>query len=168
MCAYRERLRPPVSWWVLGLAAFVVLAPELVIPFSVTVAGMIVGEIVAGLIFAGLVGGWVAVLLAMGRFTVAVTDTELQVGNERLPLADVGEVTPLTDAQTRELRGNAAAQVLMRPYLHRAVCVQLRDPAEGPPYWLVGTRAPADLAAAVAAALGAARSASEAGKPAVG
>jgi DUF3093 family protein len=89
----------------------------------------------------------------------------------------VGEVSALDEAQTRSLRGprgDPAAFVVIRPYLRRAVYVEVVRPAaestrgqqrmrwhgfrrraevvsppEHRPYWLVSTRHPAELAAAI-------------------
>jgi hypothetical protein len=46
-------------------------------------------------------------------------------------------------------RVDPAAHTLLRPYLKRAVCISLADPGKGVPYWLVATRHPEDLAAAI-------------------
>ena len=64
-------------------------------------------------------------------------------------------------AQLRGPRADPAAHLLLRPYLKRAVYVGLADPGEGVPYWLVATRHPEELAAAIEArhAAGAARQA---------
>ena len=165
MCRYRERLRPPVGWWLLGLTVLILFGPELVVPF--TKIEFPSTAIQAGLITAALVAGWAALLLAMGRAEVTVTGTELCVGTQRLPLAAIGETIPLTADQTRRLRGPQAdptARVLLRPYLRCAVVVKVQDPAAGLPYWLIGTRDPDGLAAAVTAAC----SAVGAGQAAVG
>ena len=97
---------------------------------------------------------------------MAVRGGELRAGRHRLPLATAGEVTALDEAQTRALRGpsaNPGAIMLMRPYLRRAVYVEIADPGDTP-YWLIGTRHPAELAAAITAA----RPATQAGEPRVG
>ncbi len=44
---------------------------------------------------------------------------------------------------------DARAYLLVRPYLKRAVRVTVVDPADPTPYWLVGTRHPEALAAAL-------------------
>ena len=62
--------------------------------------------------------------------------------------------------QTRALRGpraDPAAYLMARPYLPRAVYIAVDDPAAVTPYWLIGTRRPAELAAAIEAARPAAR-----------
>jgi hypothetical protein len=147
MRVYHERLRVPVSWWLLGLAVVALLGTELA-------AGL--GWAVALGIYAVMGGGWAAVLLSLGRARVEVAGGELRAGRHRLPLAGAGEVTALDEAQARALRGprgDPAALVLMRPYLRTAVYVhQASGRGSGPPYWLIGTRHPVALAAAIEAA----------------
>ena len=55
----------------------------------------------------------------------------------------------------RKLLGPAAhpyAFVVQRPWVSGAVQVHLDDPADPTPYWVVSSRRPADLAAALLAA----------------
>jgi hypothetical protein len=97
-------------------------------------------------------GGCAAALLNWGRGTVSVAGGELRVGRARLPLAEVGEVAALDQAQTRAMRGpraDPAALLLVRPYLKAAVYVQVTGYDTTVPYWLVGTRHPAELATAI-------------------
>jgi len=158
MRVYRERLRAPWSWWLLGPAVIVLLGAELA-------AGL--GWPAVAAIYAVLVGGWAALLLSWGRPRVEVTGGELVAGGTRLALAAAGEVRALDRAQTRAISGpraDPAAFSLIRPYLREAVYVEVTDPAAGPPYWVVGTRHPAALAAAINSA----RPATRAGGTAVG
>jgi hypothetical protein len=151
MRVYHERLRVPLSWWLLGLATAVLLATEVV-------AGWAWPLVVA--IYVVLVGGLAAMLLNWGRLSVAVGAAELRAGRARLPLADAGEVIALDEAQTRSLRGprgDPAAFMLIRPYLRRAVYVEVTNPEANIPYWLICTRHPAELAAAINASRPAAR-----------
>jgi hypothetical protein len=171
MRVYHERLRVPLSWWLLGLAAILLLATEVVAGYAWPVAVAV---------YVVLTGGLAALLMSWGRPAVVVTESELWAGQARLPLAAAGEVTALDEAQTRALRGpraDPAAFLIIRPYLRRAVYVEvLRSgaerreprrrlrvhgfrlrtevlrPAAGSPYWLVGTRHPEGLAAAVSGA----------------
>jgi hypothetical protein len=144
MRVYHERLHAPLSWWLLGLAAILLLATEAAPGYPTAVVVII---------YAVLVGGFVAVLLAWGRLKVEVGAGELRAGPARLPLAAAGEVTALDEAQTRSLRGpraNPAAFLMIRPYLRRAVYVEVTGSGPGSaPYWLVSTRHPAELAAAI-------------------
>lgn len=153
MRLYHERLWAPVWWWLPGLAA-ALLATEIVsaVLASKAIAGY--AWVAAAVSYGGLCGGYAALLLAWGRASVTVGGGELWAGRRRLPLASAGEVTALNEAQTRALRGPRAdpsAVVLTRPYLRRAVYVGVADPGEVP-YWLVGTRHPAQLAAAIESA----------------
>jgi hypothetical protein len=158
MRVYHERLRVPISWWLLGLTAVLLLAAEL--------AAGLPWPAVAG-IYAGLAGGCAAALARWGWVSVEVAGGELRAGRSGLPLAAAGEVAALDEAQTRALRGpraDPAAIVLVRPYLRRAVYVEVTAGVQGEPYWLVGTRHPAELAAAISSA----RPAAPAGEPLVG
>ena len=176
MRVYHERLRVPVGWWLLGLATIFLLATELVAGYSWPV-------VIA--LYAVLTGGLVLMLLNWGRPTVEVGGGELRAGRARLQLAAVGEVSALDEAQTRSLRGprgDPAAFLVIRPYLRRAVYVEvartgaerrrghrrlrwrgfrlraeLVSPPADSPYWLVSTRHPAELAAAIERARPAAR-----------
>jgi len=154
MRVYRERLRAPLSWWLLGLVVIVILGAELAAGF---------GWLAAAAIYAVLVAGWSAMLISWGRPRVEVADGELVAGRARLALAAAGEVSALDRAQTRAISGPAAF-LLIRPYLREAVYVEVTDPAVGTPYWVVGTRRPAALAAAINSA----RPAARAGGTAVG
>jgi hypothetical protein len=54
--------------------------------------------------------------------------------------------------QTRRTAGteaDARAYLVLRPYLKRAVKVQITDPADPAPYWLVSSRRPEELAGAL-------------------
>jgi len=182
MRVYHERLWVPVSWWLLGLVVMVILAAELAAGF---------GALLVATIYAVLLGGGAAMLLSWSRPRVEVTGDGLIAGRARLPLAAAGAVTALDRAQTRAIlgpRADPAAFILTRPYLRQAVYVEVTGPASGTvrrwrlrwrrwrprlevteralsaPYWLVTTRHPAELAAAINSA----RPAARAGGTAVG
>jgi hypothetical protein len=84
--------------------------------------------------------------------TIEVAGGVLRAGKDTLALSDADEVMALDEKQSMALRGpraDPAAHILLRPYLKRAVYVSLADPGEGVPYWLVATRRPEELAAAI-------------------
>lgn len=141
---YSERLRVPASWWLLGLLVAAIFA-------STVWAGL--SALAALASYVVIMGGTVAGLLAYGRPRVEVTGTELRAGKSVLPLDAAGRVIALDSAQTRALRGpraDPAAVLLIRPYLPRAVYVEVTVPG-GAPYWLIATRQPARLATAIEA-----------------
>jgi hypothetical protein len=91
-------------------------------------------------------------LLAASRGRVRVADGVLHVPGARIPLDQLGGVTPLNREGTRRVRGPLAeprAFVVTRGWLAESVRVQVEDPEDDTPYWLVGTRRPQDLAAAL-------------------
>jgi Protein of unknown function (DUF3093) len=143
MHCYRERLFAPPLWWVVGIASMLTFGAIVWTGFDlwITLA-----------VFAALIGITAAFLLNWGRAIIEVTGGELRVGHDALPLAQAGEVRPLDEAQARALRGPRAdprAYLLIRPYLRYAVYVQVTSEDAAHPYWLLATRQPAKLAAAI-------------------
>jgi hypothetical protein len=111
--------------------------------------------IATGLAFALLA----ACLFWYGDARVIVSDGWFQAGRARIATSYLGEVTALDAEQTRLVAGrdaDARAFLLLRPYLKRAVKVEIADPADPTPYWLVSTRHPDTLAAELTAAITAA------------
>ena len=150
MRSYRERLRVPASYWVLGFITMATFASFAWAGFSylVAVATYLVLVVAPG------VALWI-----WGNATIMVTDGELRAGRATLPLAQSGHVQVLDTAQTGKLRGplaDPASLMLIRPYLSRAVYIEVAGPAAGEspahPYWLVGSRDPEALAAAIVTA----------------
>jgi len=91
-------------------------------------------------------------LYTLGRIRTAVDAEDLRVDDARLPLHFVAEAVPLTAEEKRTLLGPEAeplAFVIQRPWIRGAVRVDLDDPADPTPYWLISSRSPADLAAAI-------------------
>ena len=92
-----------------------------------------------------------------GAARVSVRDGVLTAGRARISVDHVGSVQALDAEATRRLAGrdaDARAYLLLRPYLRRAVRIGIDDPADPTPYWLVSTRRPDRLAAALTGAAG--------------
>ena len=97
----------------------------------------------------------VAGLVAYGRVVVAVGPAGFVAGRARLPLWAVGGITALDPAAARKARGPEAdprAFFLIRGYIRPMIRVVVDDPADPVPYWLVSTRHPDTLVAALSAA----------------
>ena len=140
---YRERLRVPLAWWLLAVPTVLILAATLY-------AGL--AEPWPVVIMAGLIAGCAAFLITMGLATVEVRDGTLRAGNAVLPLTAVSEVVALDENQTARLRGprgDPAAHLYSRPYLKESVYLAVAPSGPPAPYWLIGTRHPAELAAVV-------------------
>jgi hypothetical protein len=143
MHLYRERLSVPVSWWVLGAICVVLLGSEVWAGLGGLVP--LLTYVVLALIVAAFLVNW-------SLAVIRVTDGALRAGGATLPLEHVGEVVALDPGQAAALRGpraDPAAHLLLRPYLKRAVYVAVTDPASDAPYWLLATRRPEELAAAI-------------------
>jgi hypothetical protein len=139
---YRERLAVPATWWLLGVPVIILLGTY---GIYANLRGLIVG-----IIFIVFTIGYIAGLLAWSAGVIEVGDGELRAARAVLPLSQVTEVHALDAQQAEAMRGpraDPAAHMLIRPFLKTAVYVAIRDPAGQVPYWLVGTRRPAELAA---------------------
>jgi len=158
MHSYRERLYAPVFWWISGMIIMLTFGSIVwtFFPLWATLAT-----------FAVLLGGTAALLGNWGRATIEIYGAQLWANGNQVALAEVGEVRQLDETQARVLRGPRAdprAYLLLRPYLHKAVYVQVAEPGAGAPYWLLFTRHPAELAAAIESS----RPAQRAGSAAMG
>jgi hypothetical protein len=143
MLLYRERLHLPASWWLTGTLCVLILGTTLAAGLSVVI-GAAIYVVMGGLLVIGF--------LAWGSVTVRVTGAELAAGRARLAIDQVSEVSALDAEQTEAMRGpnaDAAAFLLIRPYLANSVYVGVSGRPIDRPYLLIGTRRPTKLAAAV-------------------
>ncbi|SRR5690606_23434254 len=141
--AHSEHLTLPWPWWPLALGIAAVLAAQVGLgaPGPVTWVPYLV-----------LLPGTAAALWWLGRVRVAVVDDELRVDDARLPSRFIADVIPLDAEGRRQLLGPSAdplAFVVQRPWVRGMVQVVLDDPADPTPYWLVSTRHPERLVAAL-------------------
>jgi hypothetical protein len=145
MRSYSERLRVPVSWWLLAIPTIAVLGAEVWAYANMKA----IYSVAVYAVFTAVVAGF---LIAWGKASISVTDGLLEAGGTALPLEHAGEVVPLDEKQAARMRGprgDPSARLLLRPYLKKAVYVEVTDPDSPSPYWLVGTRHPEELAAAI-------------------
>ncbi|GAA1155414.1 DUF3093 domain-containing protein [Nocardioides aquiterrae] len=143
--AYAERLGVPLRWWVQGtmLVATLWLAVVVALPAP---AAWIVTLVALGLM--------AFLLVAIGSARIVVSDGEFRAGRAHIGAEHLGTATALDAEETRRTAGvdaDARAYLLLRPYLKRAVKVEITDPADPAPYWLVATRHPEELARALTA-----------------
>lgn len=141
---HEERLWPGPLGWFLAVAAAGLL----------TIALLPVHEALAAVVGAvALVGSLAFAVLTSPR--VRVADGSLTAGRARIGLDLLGPARALDADQTRAALGpglDARAYVLLRSWARTAVRVEVRDPRDPTPYWLVSTRRPVELAAALTAA----------------
>jgi hypothetical protein len=143
--AYSERLGVPLRWWVQGTMLVATLWLAVVVALPAVAAWVITA--VAMAVLSGS-------LLAYGAARVRVDSDTFRAGRAHIDAAHIGAVTPLDASETRRIAGrdaDARAFLLLRPYLKRSVRVEITDPADPAPYWLVSTRHPGELTAALTA-----------------
>ncbi|MCA5893912.1 DUF3093 domain-containing protein [Isoptericola sp. NEAU-Y5] len=141
---FRERLVPGPAAWCGALGLGVIVGVTLW-PLS-HVAGIVSAVLAA----ASTLGALIATAPV-----IEVADGELRAGRAHVALSLLGDVTPMLDAEAmRTALGpalDARAYVCLRAWARTGVQVQLADPMDPTPYWLVSTRRPAELAAALRA-----------------
>jgi hypothetical protein len=147
--AYAERLYPSPGI-VAAVTAFALGCAISTLPLGTPVALVTFAVVTAG----------VGAMLARGAARVAIAGGAFVAGPARLPLAVVGDVEVLDAAAMRYARGqglDARAYLCLRGWVPGGVRVRLNDPGDPAPYWLVSSRRPDSLAAALAAAATASR-----------
>jgi hypothetical protein len=142
MIVYRERLWPSAWVWVAGPALVAVLA----IAYGAAYGAVIGWAIFVPVAAACLVG------IALVSPTIVVTDDTLQVGNAVIPLADLGPCRELnsTELALETRRGDVTVYLALRTWAtRRAVAVQVVDENDPHSAWLISTRHPRNLHAAI-------------------
>ena len=139
---FRERLHVPVVWWLLSA----VLALTVLVAFGLSTGpGWGIGVAAVSLAVT-------TALFVRSAVRIEVDDTMLRVGRAQIEHRYIGGAVPLDAEQTRRRAGveaDARAHLVLRPYVSTAVQITLDDPDDPVPYWLVSSRRPAALAAAL-------------------
>jgi hypothetical protein len=144
---YSERLWPSLPVWIVVL--LVAASGGLVV---VKVAAPWVAAVVAATCVA--LAAWA---LARSSATVAVTDGELVAGRAHIPVELLGEVEVLDHPDFTALRGPRAdvrAYLCQRSWISQGLRVAVIDAKDPTPYWLLSSRRPNELAAALQRARG--------------
>lgn len=138
---FRERLLP-------GPGLF--LAVSLLVPAGL-LALMPIG-VVAGVVGALVLGAAGIAFLLLTTPTIEVTGETLRAGRATLPRRFVGEAVAIRGQDAFIARGqqlDARAYTLLRGFIKDVVRVENTDPDDPAPYWLLSTRRPDDLVAAL-------------------
>lgn len=139
---FRERLYVPLRWWVIATLGVAVGGAEVFAGFNWRLAV---------LVYAALALPTAAILLATGHLTVTVDAAGLHERGLTLPPEDMVEVRRLDAELTRRQLGPAGdreAHLVARGYVRESVAIRTTEES-GVPYWLVSTRRPDDLIAAL-------------------
>jgi hypothetical protein len=93
-----------------------------------------------------------AAMVWLSRVRVQVADGELRAGEARLPLRHVGQVDVVPRAGKQVALGpelDPAAHLVHRAWVGPVVRIEVTDPDDDTPYWIVSTRDPDALVAAL-------------------
>ncbi len=145
---FREHLWVPWWWWPLGLAAAALVAMQFAIGIR---------SLPTALPFLILAPVPLWLLWRMSRTEIAVTagadgQAMLHAGKARLPLSVIDRVAAIPPSAKQAAMGrqlDPSAYVVHRPWVGSLVLVVLDDPEDPTPYWLVSTRNPDALVAAL-------------------
>ncbi|NIZ92118.1 DUF3093 domain-containing protein [Kineococcus rubinsiae] len=140
-----ERWWPAVTTWFSCVPLVVAgwLVPLPVFGYRAAAVGAVVAAVVT------------LACLASLSWRTRLADGVFQVGRARLPVAVIGAVDPVPAAERRAALGpqlDARAHLAIRSWVPSAVRIHLTDPHDPTPYWMVSTRHPERLAAALRAA----------------
>ncbi len=143
---YKERLHVPLRWWVQAVMLCVALWYAFVVALGPLVAWGLTGAIAAGIL---------AFFATYGATVVTIDRGVLRAGRAHIEVALLRDPEALDKEQTRRALGveaDARAFLHVRPWIGRSVRVRVDDPRDPTPYWLVSTRRPRRLTAALVAA----------------
>ena len=139
---HRERLTPSPGVY---LATVLLIPATFLVFLPINVAA---GIIVAAVFYLGSVAAFIGT-----SPVVQVTPDGFFAGAAHLTPDEIGTVTTYTGADATQQRGpllDARAWTLFRGWVHPVVRIELLDETDPAPYWLVSTRHPDKLTAALA------------------
>ncbi|MFM6973606.1 MAG: DUF3093 domain-containing protein [Agromyces sp.] len=138
---FRERVWPPVTWFLIALlvvpAVILALAP----------INLTLGIVMSVIVYLGCVA-----FLVVQSPVNSVDDAEFRAGKGRIERKYLGAAVAVRDdAFFDELHSklDARAWLSLRSWVRGLVKVELTDPDDPTPYWLVSSRSPAALVAAL-------------------
>ncbi|MBD7916714.1 DUF3093 domain-containing protein [Cellulomonas sp. Sa3CUA2] len=138
---FRERLWPgPLGWC--GVVGFAAVLGAAFVPVD-TLLALVVGVL-------ALLGGLAGAVLTTPR--VEVARGTLRAGTAQIPVRLLAAPRVLDRAALRTELGpalDARAFACLRSWIGTAVRVEVRDPQDPTPYWIVSTRRPDELVAAL-------------------
>lgn len=132
---FDERLSVPWWWYLPSTGVAVLLGAEIHMGYP---------GLRSWLGYAVLIPLAALVLLWLGRVRVQVRDGELRAGPATLPLRHVGRVDVIRDREAKRVALgpdlDPAAYLLHRAWVKPVVRLEVTDPQDPAPYWVVSVR----------------------------
>jgi hypothetical protein len=143
---YSEPLRTPWWWYLVGIGVACLLSAEF------HVGGVRALDWVPYLI---LVPVAIAAVWSLGHSRLEIADGEVRIRGAHLPIRYISGSIALDERTLRRVvgrEGDPAAFVSIRPWIGPGVQLWLDDPEDPTPYWIVSSRHPDRVLAALRAA----------------
>ncbi|MFT6973973.1 MAG: hypothetical protein ACJAV4_001214 [Pontimonas sp.] len=141
MLSFREKLAP--AWWLVLAVGWVIPATTLVfLPLNLAL-----GVAIGVTLWAGAVG-----MLWLASPTISLEGNHLRAGRATVELRFVESAQVFRLDAAREQRGvalDARAWLVIRGWIGPVVKVNLDDPEDPVPYWLLSSRRPEEFLAAL-------------------
>lgn len=144
MTTYRESLRAPLSWWLLGALFAASLGWIFLVVTTWTIA-------ITATVIVALPTAWA--IWSYGALTLEVHDGDVRIGKATLEKRFHGPARPLSAEAFRHAMGpgaDARAYIRTRPYIRTGALIPVVDERDATPYWLVSTRQPEAFVASLA------------------
>lgn len=138
---YREALRPSVGIYLI-IALLIPIIILTAAPFSLPL----------GIALAVVVSLGISATLIAVAPRIEVDSEKFRAGKASIERKFIGSVSAFSGEHAREQRGvklDARAWTLIRGYVDPVVKVEITDPNDPTPYWLISTRRPKELAQAL-------------------
>jgi len=141
MSTYRETMRP---------AAWLYIAAILVIPAIILVLAPI--NMIFGIILSLVVYGTIVILMVVKSPSIELSETALRVGKATIERSHLGAASAFSGSYAIEQRGtqlDARAWMMFTGWVDGVVRLEIVDPLDPTPYWLISTRNPEKFVAAL-------------------
>jgi len=144
---YRESLHAPLWWYAVALGVAAVLAAE----FHIGGVGL-----TDWIPYCTLLPLSVLIVWTIGRGSLEISGGEIRARGAHIPLQYISGAVALDTETLRRVvgrEGDPAAFVSLRPWIGGGVQLWIDDPEDPTPYWVLSSRHPQRVVAAVRAAI---------------
>jgi hypothetical protein len=141
MTTYREVMRP---------ASWIYIAALLIIPAIILVLAPI--NMLLGVILSLTTYSTIVVLLVVKAPSIELTETTLRVGKANISRLELGAASAFSGTYAVEQRGtklDGRAWLMFTGWVDPVVRIDIIDPLDPVPYWLISTRHPEKFVAAL-------------------